>query len=156
MKIKTGYKLFRQDKNGNLHPLYVLSKEIIPMDEWVKAHDDAPRDEKGKVKGKMRLHYRPGFHVAGVRPEAPQITNQDGCVWCEVEYDATNCYDEEAKANGTVNGKCNAMKSELDHLPVDGYYHFRTSWKQNDPWIICDKMKVIKILTDEEVKKLCS
>lgn len=157
MKIDYGYKLFRMDKNGNLHPLYVLSKETVPMNEWVKAHDDAPRDENGKVKGKMRLHYRPGFHIAGSKPEAPQITNQTDCIWCLVEYDATICYDEEAKRNGTnKEGKVIELKAELDRLPENGYYHFRTSWKQNEPWIICDKIKVVKILTADEVKQLCA
>lgn len=157
MKTEYGYKLFRIDKNGDLHPMYVLAKETIPMNEWVYAQDDAPRDENGKVKGKMRLHYRPGFHIAGSKPEAPQITNQNGCVWCLVEYDATNCYDDEARKNGmNAKGKCIAIKAELNHLPKDGYYHFRTSHKQNEPWIICDKIRVIKILSDTDVAILCA
>lgn len=155
MTTKTGYKLFRQDKDGNLHPLYVLSKDIILVGEWVLAKDNPPMTDKGKVKGKMELHFRPGFHIAGLRPYAPQITKVDGCVWCKVEYCADIDYNEEAQKNGTnKEGKIIPIKSELDRLPYMGYYYFKTSWKQEEPWIICDRIKVTEILSWEEVDRL--
>lgn len=156
MKTGTGYKLFRQDKNGFLHPLYVGYKETIPFGEWVMARDDAPRNEKGKVKGKMELHYRPGFHIAGSKPEAPQITNQKGCVWCIVEYCADVDWNPVAQENGrNTKGVVVPIKAELQHLPTNGWYYYKTSHKQREPWIICDRIKVIKILTAEEVETLC-
>lgn len=153
--IGAGYKLFRQDKNGDLHPLYVHSKDTIPVGKWILAKDNAPRTETGKVKGKMILKYRPGFHVAGSRPEAPQITNQSGCVWCRVEFLANIDYNPEAQENGrNKNGKIIPVKSDIDHLPYNGWYYYKTSHKQDEPWIICDRIKVVEILTAQQVEEL--
>ena len=153
--IRQGFKLFRQDKDGNLRPLYVRAKDIIPVNEWVFASDAVTLDENGKVKAKMRLKFRPGFHIAGSKPEAPQITNQAGCVWCKVEYIANIDYNPEAQENGrNKNGKVIPVKADLNHLPTNGWYYYKTSYKQNEPWIICDRIKVIEILTPEQVKEL--
>ena len=156
MKTRRGYKLFRKDRNGNLHPLYILSKEIIPMGVWLKARDDAPRTENGKVKGKMILAHRPGWHIAGTRPEAPQITNQKGCVWCEVEFITEHNYNLEARENGWRVGKWAAVRACLDYIPVNGFYTYKTSNKQTEPWFITGEMKVLRELTQEEVKRLCA
>jgi len=149
-----GYKLFRV-KNGRLYPLYILRNEEVPMGVWVKAKD-GPRTADGKVKGKMVLAYRPGWHIAGTKPEAPQITNQKGCVWCEVEYKTERNYMPEARENGWRGGKWAAVRACLDHIPEDGFYWYRTSAKQTEPWIIAGDMKVNRILTDDEVRELCA
>lgn len=155
MVIGSGYKLFRQDREGNLHPLYVLSKETIPVNEWVLAKDNAPQTKEGKVKGKMVLKYRPGFHVAGSKPEAPQITNQTGCVWCRVEFLANVDYNRDAQERGrNKHGKVIPVKADLNMLPHMGWYFYKTSHKQTEPWIICDRIRITEILTAAQVAEL--
>ena len=129
--IRQGFKLFRQDKDGNLRPLYVRAKDIIPVNEWVFASDAVTLDENGKVKAKMRLKFRPGFHIAGSKPEAPQITNQAGCVWCKVEYIANIDYNPEAQENGrNKNGKVIPVKADLNHLPTSVEKSTAKWWKR--------------------------
>ena len=152
--IGRGYKLFRE-KNGKLHPLYILSQEEIPIGEWIEAKE-GPRNEKGKVVGKMTLAYRPGWHIAGTKPEAPQITNQKGCVWCEVEFRADVDYQAEADERGWKNGRWAAVRACLDRIPVNGYYHYKTNAKQVEPWLITGEMRVIRRLTEDEVRELCA
>lgn len=149
-----GYKLFRE-KNNKLYPLYILYKEEIPLNVWVSAKD-GPRTSDGKVKGKMVLAYRPGWHIAGSKPEAPQITNQDGCVWCEVEYKTTIDYRMEARENGWKAGRWAAVRACLDHIPTNGYYTYKTNPKQTEPWIIAGEMKVLRKLSGAEVERLCA
>ena len=42
----------------------------------------------------------------------------------------------------------------LKELP-NGWYFFKTNSKQEDPWIISDKIKINRILTHEEVEEIC-
>ena len=148
-----GYKLFR-DKNGKLYPLYVLSNEEVKTGVWLKAKE-GPLTPEGKVKGKMILAYRPGWHIAGSKPEAPQITNQKGCVWCEVQYKTAVNYTPEARENGWKAGKWAAVRADLKKIPRNGYYTYKTSHKQREPWIISGEMKVIRRLSESEVEELC-
>ena len=37
-----------------------------------------------------------------------------------------------------------------------GYYFFRTNSKQKEPWIISDKIKIKRVLTDAEVSEICA
>lgn len=149
-----GYKLFRM-KGGKLYPLYVLANEEIPVGVWLNAKE-GPLTPEGKVKGKMILAYRPGWHIAGSKPEAPQITNQAGCVWCEVEYKTDVNYTPEARENGWRNGKWAAVRADLKKIPVGGYYTYKTNAKQKEPWVIAGEMKVIRILSESEVEELCN
>lgn len=148
-----GFKLFRI-KGGKLYPLYILRNEEIPIGVWLEAKE-GPRTLDGKVKGKMTLAYRPGWHIAGTKPEAPQITNQENCVWCEVEYKTNHDYCPEANANGWKNGRWAAVRADIKRIPVDGFYTYKTSAKQTEPWIIAGEMKVVKVLSEREVEELC-
>lgn len=161
MKTRRGYKLFRQ-KNGKLYPLYVFADKEMPIGEWIKAEEGPMVDGKVKAKHLGRLAYRPGFHLAEV-PNAHWIGKRmpDGTlamspdtVWCEVEYPADICYGDEARENGWRAGKWAAQKAYLKHIPVDGYYIYRTN-SNGDAWPITGAIKILRVLTDEERIRIC-
>lgn len=156
------FKLFRI-KNGKLYPLYVFADKEIPIGEWLQA-EEGPRTEDGKVKAKHlgRLAYRPGFHLAEI-PNSPWIGKKqpDGTlamapdtVWAECEFSSEICYGAKARENGWKNGKWAAKRAYLTHIPVGGYYKYRTN-SNGDVWIIAGAMKVIRILSDEERINIC-
>lgn len=156
--MRTGYKLFRLDKSGNLHPLYILSKETIPIGVWLKS-EVGPVCEDGKhVKGKMVLSLRSGWHVAGSKPEAPQIKEKRGeMVWCQVDIDDSKDCNDLAKLYGREqNGSTSPKMACFRRCPEGGWYFYRTSAKQTEPWIICDRMRVVKKLSWNEVDELRS
>ena len=157
------YKQFRMDKSGNLHPLFVYATDTIPTGIWLKAKP-GPRTATGKVKSKLGpLAYRPGWHLSEA-PFAPHIGVREGgkirymrpdTVWAMCEIDATNDYSLEAQANGMKNGKLIAQKACLDKLPENGFYWYNTNPNCFGNWLITDKIKVIKVLTDDEVEEIC-
>ena len=69
----TAYKLFRKRKDGTLGPLFIGSKQRIPVGKWVEAED---------IPTKGYAH-RPGWH-SGRRPQADHLT-EIGRVWAEVQ-----------------------------------------------------------------------
>ena len=157
------YKQFRIDKGGKLHPLFVFANETVPVGEWLKAKEGI-RTENGKVKSKLGpLAYRPGFHLSEA-PYAPHIgVKENGkvkymrpdTVWCECEiYDEID-YTLEASLNGWHNGKFNAQKACLDYIPEYGYYEYTTNPNAFGTWFIADRIKVNRVLTDEEVEDIC-
>lgn len=152
-----GYKLFKEDRDGNLHPLYILSKETIPVGKWLDS-EVGPQNGKDEnhVKGKMILSMRSGWHIAGSKPEAPQITEKkDQMVWCEVEVDDTYDVNDKAKRNGlNAHGKVNPIKACFRVVPKKSWYYYRTSAKQTEPWIICDRMRVLRKMSWTEVDNL--
>lgn len=163
MKTKRAFKLFRIDKNGNLHPLYVLSKQVIPVGTWLPAKSGELLPN-GKVKAKLGngLAYRPGWHMCDI-PNSPWIgaRQPDGtlarrtdCVWAEVEYSADVNYQEEARENGWKAGKWAAVRACLKHIPENGYYRYRTNSK-GEVMIIAGAIKVLRILSDAEVEEIC-
>ena len=157
--ILKAYRLCRI-KGGELYPLFVLANEPLPMGIWLEAKE-GPRDGD-KVKSKLgRLAYRPGFHLAPI-PNAPWIGKKENgellmrsdTVWVEVEYLANICYGAEARENGWRAGRWAASRAYIRHIPVNGYYKYRTNSK-GDTWIICGNMRIIRILSDEERIRLC-
>lgn len=159
---RVGYKLFRY-KSGSLYPLFVFANRPVPIGEWLSA-EDGPRTEDGKVKSRLgELAYRPGWHINDGAPYVNHIYSnhdgkrylKDGCVWCEVEYNTDVCYSDEAYDNGWKNGKWAALRAQLDHIPVDGYYTYKTSPQMFGTWIISGEMKVDRIMSDDEVESLC-
>jgi len=42
----------------------------------------------------------------------------------------------------------------IKHIPWDGYYKFRTN-TNGDIWIIAGNIKVNRVLSNEEVNKIC-
>ena len=66
MKTNYGWKLFEQDPEGNLYPLFLDKNTVYPIDEWINAE----------------IHYgakfapRPGIHC-GIIPAAPWLMSVD-------------------------------------------------------------------------------
>jgi hypothetical protein len=146
MKTKIGYKLFEMDTSGNLYPLFIGKNEITPINQWVMAQIII--EHKG-------FAHRPGWHIGATMPSAPWLMGADGTyksqrgksfqrVWCEVEYvanvDYTNVVEKLPK------------KCFIDRLPDDGFYKFRESG--NRLWIIADRIKVNRILSEEERRNI--
>ena len=146
MKIRKGYKLFEQRNDGKLFPLFIGKTKETPMNEWIMAEN---------------IEYHPGFaqrcgwHLGAKLPSAPWLMSADGIyksqrgkrfnrVWCEVEYVADIDYTEVVKG---LPKKC-----FTDRLPENGFYEFKESGDRL--WIIADRIKVIRILTEEERQKI--
>ena len=163
MNTQKGYKMFRL-KDGKLFPLYVLANKETPLGEWVEAEEGCRGDGKlfDKVKSKLGwLAYRPGWHIAEI-PNSPwigkkengELVRRSDNVWCEVEYCTDKNYQPEARENGWRAGKWASQRAYLKHIPVGGYYKFRTN-TNGDVWIISGEIKVNRILSDEEVNRIC-
>ena len=150
------YKLMRK-KGENLFPLFVLSSEEVPVGVWLDAKE-GERLPNGKVKSKLGpLQFRPGWHLSDI-PLAVHIgIKEDGVikymhpddVWCECEYSDEIDYQEQAERNGK------GYKAMMDEIPVDGFYRFKTSPVMLGKWIIAGRMKVNRVLSDEEVREIC-
>ena len=144
------YKLFRI-KHGKLFPLYVEASREIEMGKWLKAGCGQLVDENHvKARGAGgSLSLRAGWHSTtipftdwiGARQPDGTLAQRKDTVWCECEVDGyqINC---EAR-NG------------FSMVPKDCWYYFKTNSKQNEPWIISDKIKVNRILTADEVAEIC-
>ena len=141
------YKLFRL-KNKKLYPLYVYANEEMKIGEWLDAKVGELADET-HVKSRLgSLSLRPGFHSTmlpwtdwiGKRDSDGKLMRRRNSVWCECEVEG-----EEIKVTSRYG---------LRELPA-GYYYFKTNSKQKDPWIISNKIKVNRILTESEVEEIC-
>lgn len=142
MKTKIGYKLFEERNDGKLFPLFIGKTKETPMNEWVPA--EIVMEHKG-------FSHRPGWHIGATMPSAPWLMSSDGTyksqrgkkfkrVWCEVEYATDIDYTDIVES---LPKKC-----FTDRLPNDGYYKFRESG--NRLWIIADRIKVNRIIDEEE------
>ena len=166
--IKTirAFKLFRT-RGGKLHPLYVLATKAIPVGEWIDA-EEGIRTPDGKVKSRLgSLHYRPGFH-SGDLPMATHIggKSQKGLkapdyrpadqVWAEVELPDDVDWQAEANRRGyNSKGKFVAGRAEIsDQIPVGGCYRYKTNPNMSGWWLISGSMRVLRVLTDDEVKAI--
>ena len=141
MKILRGYKLFKQDPIGNLYPLFIGKKEVMPIGEWIKA----------KILPTKGFSVRPGLHLGEIC-SAPWLMSADGTyksqrskywkrVWVLCEYIAENDYSEEVEL---LPKKC-----FQDRLPENGFYKFKEAGL-NRIWVICDQIRIIKVLSEEE------
>lgn len=152
--IKT-YKLFRM-KNGLLYPLYVFANEVIPMNEWLIAKEGLTYPN-GKVKSKLgQLAFRPGWHSSdypvalhigesGDSSNKPKYRPKDQ-VWVECLINDNVNWQEEADKQG----KSPKLKY-LKQIPFNGYYKYRTNPNMYGFWYISGEIKLVRILTDEEV-----
>ena len=142
MNIEKGYKLFEQREDGKLFPLFIGKTKETPINEWVYAEI---------IKHHPQFSHRPGWHIGATIPSAPWLMSADGTyksqrgktfkrVWCEVEYVADIDYTDTV---AQLPKKC-----FTDRLPDGGFYAFRESG--NRLWIIADRIKVTKILTEKE------
>ena len=146
MKKSIGYKLFEMDDKNRLFPLFIGKTKETPINKWVLAEI---------IEYHPSFSHRPGWHLGSKLPSAPWLMSADGTyksqrgkkfkrVWCEVEYVADIDYTEVVKK---LPKKC-----FTDRLPDNGYYEFRESGDRL--WIIADRIKVTKILTEEERQKI--
>lgn len=144
--IKTGWKLFEQRDDGKLFPLFIGKTKETPMNEWVMAEI---------VDYHPSFAHRPGWHIGTGVPSAPWLMSADGTyksqrgkrfrrVWCEVEYVADIDYTSIVE---NLPQKC-----FKDRLPDGGFYNFRESG--NRLWIIADRIRVTKILSEDERKRI--
>lgn len=153
-----GFKLFRI-KNGVLYPLYVDTKEAIPIGIWLKAKAGELAEDGKHVKSKLGdLAYRPGWHLNDDAPHVEHIYScgkdgkkymKKGTVWAEVEYRGENLQELADSMGKQPRDKC------LRYVP-NGYYHYKTSAQMRGSWVICGEMRVNRILSDDEVRELCA
>ena len=144
------YKLFRV-KNNKLYPLYVEAKRNLEIGVWINAvvgeKADQTHVKASGCGGKLSL--RPGFHSTkipftdwiGKRMPDGSLAQRKNTVWCECEVDG----------NQIVVTNRNGLRE----MP-NGWYYFKTNSKQKDPWIISNKIKINRILSNEEVKSICN
>lgn len=167
-KTNVAYKLFRVKKSepGKLFPLFVDADNETPIGIWVNAKC-GERNENGKVKSKLGgLCYRPGWHLTdipyvqhiGVKGDSGEIEFLNpNHVWCECEYSNEIDYQEEANFNGTnKKGIVIPKNAYLTHVPENGYYTYKTNPNMFGAWMITGAIKVNRVLTDEEVREICS
>ena len=142
MKILRGWKLFEMDSKGRLFPLFIGKKEETPKNEWIMAQ--IIMDHKG-------FAHRPGWHIGTGIPSAPWLMSANGTyksprgkrfkrVWCEVEWAADVDYTHIVEK---LPRKC-----FVDRLPDGGFYKFKESG--NRLWVIADRIKVTRIISEDE------
>lgn len=177
-KTIKAYKLF-MIKDDKLYPPMVANPDgsDTPTNVWLDAVSGiaAPDSKtgrrrvcsggKGTHSGKGTLAYRPGWHSSEV-PYAPQffVRDENGkktlmpkdFVWAECEISADIDYQEEAMSYGyTKSGKFRHAYAGLPRVPENGYYTYRTNPNpKTAPWFISGKMKVLRILPEEEVNNI--
>lgn len=145
MKIMNGYKLFEMRYDNKLFPLFIGKTKETPINEWVMA-------EGIPTKG---FAPRYGWHIGKDLSSAVHLMSYDGTyksqrgkhfrrVWAEVQYCADIDYTEEAFK---TKKKCFTNK-----LPTNGFYLFKEN--NNAVWIIADRIKVIRILSEDERQKI--
>lgn len=145
MKIMTGYKLFEMRDDKKLFPLFIGKTKETPMNEWVMA-------EGIPTKG---FATRFGWHIGRDLPSAVHLMSHDGTyrsqrgkrfrrVWAEVQYCADIDYTEEALKT--------KKKCFDNRLPDNGFYLFKEN--NNAVWIIADRIRVTKILSEDERQQI--
>ena len=143
------YKLFRV-KGTKLYPLYVQADKSIPIGRWINAEvgekvDDTHVKAKG-CGGKLSL--RPGYHSTtipftdwiGEKQSDGTLAQRKDTVWCECEVEG--------------NQLIVTSRYGLREMP-NGWYFYKTNSKQKEPWIISNKIKVNRILSNKEVAEIC-
>lgn len=179
MKTAYGYKLFRKDKDGNLHALYVNPLEIQPVGEWLPAKP-GEMTKNGKVKSTIgELAYREGWHLNDEAPYVEHIYTKAYCddgdevekntgrryikihkkdtVWCLVEYETTvDCQPEANERGKNKHGKIIPKNAYLENVDPHGYYRYKTNPQMFGTWIICGNMRIVRELSCNEVVEKCA
>ena len=145
---KIGYKLFEMNAEGKLFPLFIGKNKETPIGEWVHA-------ENLPCKG---FANRPGWHIGIDVPDAAWLKGYSGNdfgiyksrfskgkrVWCEVEYNATNDYNEDVLK---LKKKCFD-----DRIPDNGFYFFKEVGKGT--WVITSDIKIVRIISEKERQQI--
>ena len=87
-RITVGFKLLRVRANGTLGSLFINTKQIIPVGEWLNAK---PIPTKG-------FKFRPGWHACA-KKSAPHLSKR-GRVWCKVALQGVTKYVRPASQGG--------------------------------------------------------
>ena len=141
------YKLFRL-KGGRLYPLFVERNREMKMGIWLEAGIGELVDERHVRSSLGPLALRPDFHSTevpytdwiGSRGEDGKLYQRSNTVWCECEVDG----DEIAVTE----------RYGLRTIP-EGWYYYKTKPDQLFPWIISKRIKIHRILSHDEVERIC-
>lgn len=159
------YKMLRTMKTKKgLYPLFVEADKETPLGVWLEA-TEGERNEKGKVKSKLGgLKYRPGWHCSTI-PYVKHIGEKEGneikymrsdVVWVECEVSDTIDYQPQANERGrNKKGIIVPKNADLDYLPKDGYYRYKTNPNMEGEWIICGAIKLVRVVPQDEVREIC-
>jgi len=167
-KFVKAYKLFRVDPKhpGKLFPLFVDANTPVEKGKWYPAK--AGEMAGDKVKSKLGpLAYRPGWH-AGDLPIATHIGSKSSNdlkrpdvrppnqVWAEVHMPDDVDWQSEANRRGTnVQGKLIPVQAHItDQIPEGGHYRYKTNPNMTGNWLIGGAMKVHRVLSDDEVRRI--
>lgn len=172
-KTTKAYKLVKVGKDGKFYPLFVKHGEEnsdFKIGEWIKAKSGG-MDNKGKVESSIGgLAYRPGFH-AGDLPIAHHIGKKidkfakkpqyrpNNQMWAEIEMANDLDWQTEAKKRGriTKKGTLDLKTAHItDMVPHGGHYRYKTNPHMTGEWLIGGEMNILRLLNDEEVKKINS
>ena len=160
------------------------NNEDTPIGVWLDAQEGEfaglSKTGRSQVKslGGGVLSYRPGWHLGDV-PRAQQFDRRNketgemefpkDFVWAECEYTMDIDYQKDSDEQGYMrtkrddNGNIITYRSDkyqhslagLPRLPKNGYYRYRTNPNPDTvPWVITGKMKVNKLLGDDEVNEI--
>jgi len=143
------YKLVRCH-HGLYYPLFVETDRPMPVGPWLDAKVGELVDSthvRSPVLGRLAL--RPGWHSCtvpftdwiGKRGEDGRLLQRRDTVWieCEVEGDEQIVTDRRG----------------LRSIP-HGWYHFRTRPGQPFPWVISDRIRLLRPLEQAEVETICA
>ena len=143
------YKLVRC-RHGLYYPLFVETDRPMPVGSWLDAQVGElldPTHVRSPVLGRLAL--RPGWHSCtvpftdwiGKKSPDGRLQQRRDTVWieCEVEGDEQIVTDRRG----------------LRSIP-HGWYHFRTRPGQPFPWVISDRIRLLRPLEQAEVETICA
>ena len=169
-KTVKAYKLFKAKatKPDEYFPLFVRANESVPVGEWTPAKMGKLLED-GSVDSEIgALAFRPGWH-AGDYASATHIggkaTGKGGDVdyrkadqiWAEVEMgddvDWQKVADDRARIK--ADGEPDASTAHItDQIPEGGFYRYKTNPNMQGNWMIGGEMKVNRVMTPDEVKRI--
>jgi hypothetical protein len=166
-KTVKAYKLFRTNpkRPNEIFPLFVNADTSVPIGKWIPAESGPKGKAEGKVKSKLGdLAYRPGWHSGDV-PAAPHIGEggqppkyrPNNHVWAEVEVPDDVDWQSVANSRAQIakSGEPIARTAHItDQVPVGGFYRYKTNPNMLGNWLISGSMKVNRLLSDDDVKKI--
>jgi len=153
-KTRKAYKLMRMMKSeaGMLFPLYAKPQGVrqgFTMGEWYRAENQRP------TIGKL-LAERPGIHGVALPmfDQGKAKVNGESRVWVEVEMPAIS---EKTQAESDNSPKlANGMRTGISSRligPSESYdYKTNQTAKEAGGWPIAGSMKILRVLSDAEVK----
>ena len=132
-----------------MYPLYIEHDREMRIGVWLDAGIGELVDEthvRSRTGSKLAL--RPGFHSTlipftdwiGKKGLDGRLYQRRDTVWCECEVEGKEQIVTENNGLRTI---------------PSGWYFFRTNSRQKDSWIISNRIKIIRILSHEEVKAIC-